>query len=330
VTITLPVWDDHFAETTLNGQVIIPIIPEPNSWNAGGMDTETPWLPNVNGLPRSVIEISQTSIRYFRTRTTTSAELEEVFPTNWVSTPQPFRPGENIIGFGILNTSGPVGGTWTITAEAVVGYDYLWSTGDTTQTITDMPREVTDYMVTVTNAQNCSSVVSKTIYAGTNNTESITYEGCSGDGYEVLVNGTIYNEANPTDTIVINTISGCDSTFFINLVYDIPPIVEAGSLPTPLCSTSILTLDDLDASISGGVSRGIWTSTGGGFFDNGGLFGGSNSATTYTPSQGEIDAGKFILTLTSDDPPGSCEPEADAVMVIINDIRCNTFPWSGG
>jgi len=330
VRITLPTWDDHFAETTINGQVIFPEVLQPNSWNAGGMDTETPWIANVNGLPRSVIEITETSVRYFRTRTTTSPELEEVFPSNWVSTPQPFRSGNNEIEFGILNTAGPVGGSWTIEAEAVVGYDYLWSTGDTTQMITDTPSEVTEYMVTVTNSQNCSSVASRMIFAGVNNTESITYNGCSGDGYQVLVGGTLYNEANPTDTVVINTASGCDSTFYINLDYDIPPTVEAGSIPTPLCSTSILILEDLNASISGGVASGIWTSTGGGSFDNGGIFGGVNSATTYTPSESEITAGKVILTLTSDDPPGSCEPEADAVMVLISDIRCNTFPWSGG
>ena len=107
-------------------------------------------------------------------------------------------------------------------------------------------------------------------------------------------------------------------------------MVNAGSLPSPLCSNSVLILDDLAASITGGVTQGMWTSTGDGTFDNGGLFGGANPATTYTPSETEISAGKVILTLTSDDPPGSCEPEADAVMIIINDVRCNTFPWSGG
>ena len=146
----------------------------------------------------------------------------------------------------------------------------------------------------------------------------------------MLVNGIIYNEANPTDTLVIATASGCDSTFFIDLQYDMPPVVIAGSFPSPLCSNMILNLDELNASITGGVTQGIWTSTGGGVFDNGGLFGGPNPATTYTPSTQEINAGKVILTLTSDDPPGSCEPEADAVMIIINDIRCNSFPWSGG
>lgn len=330
ITITLPTWDDHFAETTLNGQVLFPEVPQPDSWNAGGMDTDRPWLPNVNGLPRSIIEITETSIRYFRTETTTSTALEEVFPTNWVSTPQPFIAGDNTLEFGILNTAGPVSGSWTVEATAIVGYDFLWSTGDTTQDITVSPMEITEYMVTVTNPQNCSAEGSRTIFAGTNNIESITYSGCSGDGYEVLVNGTIYNEANPTDTVVVNTASGCDSTFFINLVYDIPPMVNAGSLPSPLCSNSILLLDDLTASITGGATQGIWTSTGDGTFDNGGLFGGANPATTYTPSETEISAGKVILTLTSDDPPGSCEPEADAVMIIINDVRCNTFPWSGG
>ena len=330
LVITLPIWDDHFAQTVLNGKEIFPRVLEPNSWNAGGMDIESPWLPNVNGLPRSIIRITESSVRYFRTATVNSTELEEVFPSNWVTTPQPFIIGDNTLQFGILNTAGPVGGSWTIEAFATNGFDYLWSTGDTTMMITAAPTETTEYMVTVTNSFGCTFVAERTIYAGVDNTESITYDGCSGDGYEVEVGGNIYNEANPTDTLVRSTQSGCDSIFHVNLTFRLPPIVEAGTPSGPLCSDKTLLLMDLGASITGGITTGFWTSTNGGTFNNQGNYGGPTPATEYTPSQAEIDAGKIILTLTSDDPVGSCEPEADAVMILINDVRCNTFPWSGG
>lgn len=47
------------------------------------------------------------------------------------------------------------------------------------------------------------------------------YLGCQGDNYSVLVNGTTYNEANPTGTEVIagGASNGLDSTVIVNLVF---------------------------------------------------------------------------------------------------------------
>jgi len=85
VIITLPTWDDHFDTMLLNGQMIFPEIFQPQSFNATGMNSFNPWFFNVNGLPRSIIEITSTSVRYFSTLTTTSTTMTEVFPTNWVT-----------------------------------------------------------------------------------------------------------------------------------------------------------------------------------------------------------------------------------------------------
>ena len=48
------------------------------------------------------------------------------------------------------------------------------------------------------------------------------YVGCENDGYTVVVNGTTYDEANPTGTEVIanGNALGCDSTVTINLVFN--------------------------------------------------------------------------------------------------------------
>ncbi len=46
------------------------------------------------------------------------------------------------------------------------------------------------------------------------------YAGCSGDGYTYTApNGSIYNEANPTDNLVLQDINGCDYNLTVNLVF---------------------------------------------------------------------------------------------------------------
>lgn len=164
VTITLPTWDDHFAETILNGNTIIPEVFEPDSWGVGGMDIVSPWNANVNGLPRSIVTIENNEVHYYIAQTVNSTAMIEVFPTNWVTTPQNFIPGDNTLQFGIENTAGPVSGSWYLEAEGITDYTYLWTTGDTTNTVDINPTETTTYGVTVTAPNGCSYYCEKTIY----------------------------------------------------------------------------------------------------------------------------------------------------------------------
>lgn len=48
---------------------------------------------------------------------------------------------------------------------------------------------------------------------------TITYEGCEGDGYEVDINGVVYDEFNPNGTEVITGSNGCDSIITINFIF---------------------------------------------------------------------------------------------------------------
>jgi len=97
------------------------------------------------------------------------------------------------------------------------------------------------------------------------------YNGCSGDNFEVTVNGTLYNEANPSGTeTLVSTVTGCDSIVNINLVFNPSATGEATfstcDLSAPATTTEVITngnqngcdsvvtivteLEDLDNSIT--------------------------------------------------------------------------------
>ncbi|PZX94442.1 hypothetical protein DOS84_07425 [Flavobacterium aquariorum] len=57
----------------------------------------------------------------------------------------------------------------------------------------------------------------------------------------------------------------------------------------------------LSGIVGGGASSGTWSGGNGTFFPNN-----SDLATSYTPTQAEIDLGSVTLTLTSEDPGGLC------------------------
>jgi len=52
------------------------------------------------------------------------------------------------------------------------------------------------------------------------------YIGCTEDSYSVEVNGTVYNESNPKGEEVLQTVNGCDSIVYIDLLYRTPPVIE--------------------------------------------------------------------------------------------------------
>jgi len=93
-----------------------------------------------------------------------------------------------------------------------------------------------------------------------------------------------------------------------------------------ICSTEGVDLTSIGASITGGTTSGTWSSSGTGSFDGDSVFG---TATTYTPSEADIDAGSITITLTSADPEGTCDPDSASITIEVLDIRCSEFPWSG-
>lgn len=70
-----------------------------------------------------------------------------------------------------------------------------------------------------TSQTGCDSIVNVQLDFMTNVMGAETYSGCSGDGYSVTVNGTIYNELNPSGVEMLTSPNGCDSTVTINLLF---------------------------------------------------------------------------------------------------------------
>jgi hypothetical protein len=77
-------------------------------------------------------------------------------------------------------------------------------------------------MEVMMNAEGCDSTITINLAFVTSVSGTESYEGCSGDGYAVDINGTTYDEANPTGMETLTSVDGCDSIVTVNLVFLTP------------------------------------------------------------------------------------------------------------
>ncbi len=105
--------------------------------------------------------------------------------------------------------------------------------------------------------------------------------------------------ADPTGPCPAKTIS-------FPVVVNAQATVEAG-IYNPVCQNGSLQLNGI---VGGAALTGSWTSS------NGGIFSNADSLTsTYSPPTGFT--GTIVLTLTTNDPPGPCNPETDTVLITV-------------
>ena len=65
----------------------------------------------------------------------------------------------------------------------------------------------------------CDSIVTINLEFNTQINSTASYNGCENDGYELIVNGVLYNESNPVGQETLLSASGCDSIVDIELEY---------------------------------------------------------------------------------------------------------------
>jgi hypothetical protein len=120
----------------------------------------------------------------------------------------------------------------------------------------------------------------------------------------------------------LNTTTGCVSTSTaFTVIINPPATVSAGSNQT-VCAGSTVTLS---GTIGGAATSATW-SGGSGIF--------SPNATTlnavYAPTTGEITTGTVILTLTTDDPTGPCNPVNSNMTISITASSGTLAATAGG
>jgi gliding motility-associated-like protein len=211
----------------------------------------------------------------------------------------------------------------------------------TTPTISVCPTTTTTYTATIVN-NTCngpitfSSPVTVTVtpppctgvscsFSGTGDTvcagglialtastvSNATYQWTGPNGYSsTFQNPTITNAtlAHTGWYIVKDTIPGCSYTDSVFVLVIPPPTANAGPNQT-ICNSTLT----LAGSIGGAATIGTWTGGGGTYTPNN-----TTLNCTYTLSSFEISSGSVTLTLTTDDPPGSCTSANDQMQITFN------------
>ncbi len=170
-------------------------------------------------------------------------------------------------------------------------------------------------------------------------------EHCETDGFAFLMNASSTVPAGGTRTWTIDAAHSTTTATIVNPGDEDPTITLAGvgtvravlTVTGASCTDAVSTVDltvspkavanagadqavcaskpsvTLNGSISGSALSASWSGGGGSFNPNA-----NTLNAVYTPSAAEIAAGSVTLTLTTNDPTGSCGPANDQMKITIN------------
>lgn len=247
------------------------------------------------------------------------------------------------------------GSSVKITANATGGgppYNYLWSNGETSQSI-DVSSPG-DYSVTITDTTDCPSVTSSVfvnqhlspirvdagsalvctsepqislnaevfeatggIWTGGNGT--FTPDNTALTGIYTLSSDEITNLGTSL-TLTSTGNGGCPpSSDIMNIVLSPEPIVDAGT-DGKVCQTSLEI--PVSGQIIGDTDIGVWKTLGSGTFANQ-----SSLSTTYYPSEADTALGYVNLVLSSI-ANGACSPVTDTLTIEFGNLPNTNFAFS--
>lgn len=170
-------------------------------------------------------------------------------------------------------------------------------------------------------------------------------EHCETDGFAFTMNASSTVPAGGTRTWTIDAANSTTTASIVNPGDEDPTITFAGigtvravlTVTGTACADAVDTVDltvsakavanagtdaevcagdpdvTLNGSVSGAALSGTWSGGTGTFSPNA-----NTLNATYTPSAAEIAAGSVTLTLTTNDPAGSCGPANDTMTITIN------------
>jgi gliding motility-associated-like protein len=123
-----------------------------------------------------------------------------------------------------------------------------------------------------------------------------------------------------TLTMTTNDPAGPCPAAISSVVVTISPAATANAAANAsICANQTYTLS---GSIGGSATSSTWTTSGSGIF--------SNTAITnpvYTPSASDISAGSVTLTITTNDPAGSCPAVSDPMVLTITPLQNAAFTF---
>ena len=122
---------------------------------------------------------------------------------------------------------------------------YVWSTGDTTATITVASEETTHYTVTVTTSGGCVDSVSKTVVIRHGDTMYVTQAACE----SFVWNGVAYTESG-IYTQLFDSEVDCDSAVTLVLTITESPDVSVTMTADTLCEGDSVTLQAVSTPVA--------------------------------------------------------------------------------
>lgn len=182
----------------------------------------------------------------------------------------------------------------------------------------------------LTTPNGCDSIVTIDLNFGFIMSE--LYNGCSGNGYSITVNNTLYDESNPTGTESLISALGCDSIITINLIFN--NIVLDGTVTDITCASLID--GNIEVMASGGTAPYTFDWSNGANTQSLTNLPAGTYTVTVTDDFGCMDFQDYIivdpipLSLSVNSTPFACEAEGMIALTPAGGIAPYTYDWSNG